>query len=67
MVGVTTMLVVVSDVFHKYVSPPKAVSVVLSPRHKIVFPLMLTSGRGFTFMVISSVFVHPFASVPVTV
>ena len=61
------MLVVVSEVPHKYVLPPEAIRVALLPAQTELIPPIIISGREFTLTVISSVFVHPFASVPVTV
>jgi hypothetical protein len=54
-------------VLHAYEPAPEAVSVVDSPAHNSVSPLTLRFGSAFTFTVTILVFVHPFASVPVTV
>ena len=49
--GVTVMADVVAPVFHEYVVPPDAVSVVLLPAHIDVVPEILGVGEGLTVMV----------------
>jgi hypothetical protein len=65
-VGLTVILLVVEPLLQIYVLPPPAVSVVLSPRHMIVSPLIVGVGIGFTVMVSFVEAWQPLASDTVT-
>ena len=52
---------------HTYVPAPPAARFVPAPAHSVTLPEAVTVGRSFTVTVTDAVFVHPFASVPVTV
>jgi hypothetical protein len=66
--GVTVMELPVPPVLQLYVEAPDAVSVELPPEHIVAGDAVaVTVGGAFTVTVTVAVFVHPFASVPVTV
>jgi hypothetical protein len=53
--------------FHVYVLAPDPLKVTAVPAHTVWFEPALTVGSAFTATCTWAVFVHPFASVPVTV
>ena len=60
------MLVVVAVVFHKYVPPPLAVSVVVCPMQRLVLPDIAATGSEFTTTVAVAVLEQlPFETVTV--
>ena len=64
----SVMVAEVAPLFHQeYVPPPLAVSVAISPTQIVVEPLISAVGVVFTVTVDVVVFVHPLASVTVTV
>jgi hypothetical protein len=65
--GLTTLIWEVTPLLQEYVNPPEAVSVVLTPAHIVVFPLIDAVGRLFTVTVAVSVSVQLLPSVTVTV
>jgi hypothetical protein len=61
------MAAVVAPLLHKYVPPPAAVNVVLTPLQITDVPVMLAVGSGLTVIACVAVEVQPLAFVTVTV
>lgn len=57
--GFTVMAAALEPLLHEYVFPPDAMSVAISPVHKIVFPVIAGGGLLFTVTVTLAVSEHP--------
>src|SRR5579863_1049991 len=58
--GLTVIESVVAPLFQRYVPTPVAVSVTVSLLQISVFPVMLTTGVGFTVTITAVSLLHPF-------